>query len=59
MSKEIEMDNPLEPVKLQSALNSELMKLEFRKKHKPEDINILDYTIICALRHCLEEQEKK
>jgi len=39
----------LEPLKVQSALKSELMKLNFRKEHKPKDINILDYTIIESL----------
>lgn len=52
------IDNPLEPLKLQSALQSEIFKYEYRKKHKPQDINILDYTIMYALRHCLEEQIK-
>ena len=51
-----DMGNPLEPVKLQSALNSEIMKYEFRKKNKPEDISVLDYTVMYALKHCLEEQ---
>ena len=50
-----DMNNPLEPLKLQNALNSEIMKYEFRKKNKPEEINILDYTVMYALKHCLEE----
>ena len=53
-----DIDNPLEPLKLQSALKSEIFKYEYRKEHKPQDINILDYTIIYALKHCLEEQLK-
>lgn len=53
-----DIDNPLEPLKLQSALQSEIFKYEYRKEHKPQDINILDYTIIYALKHCLEEQLK-
>ena len=46
--------NPLEPLKLSSALNSELFKLEYRKNNKPDEINILDYTVIAALKDCLE-----
>lgn len=51
-----DMDNPLEPLKLSSALQSEILKYNYRKEHKPQDINILDYTVMCALKHCLEEQ---
>lgn len=43
------MDDYLEQLKVESALRSENMKLEFRKKNKPKDVNILDYTIIKAL----------
>ena len=53
-----DIDNPLEPLKLQSALQSEIFKFNYRKEHKPQDINILDYTVIYALKHCLEEQLK-
>ena len=53
-----DINNPLEPLKLQSALQSEIFKYEYRKKNKPEDINMLDYTIMYALKHCLEEQLK-
>ena len=49
-----DVSNPLEPLKLSSALNSEIFKLEFRKANKPEEINILDYTVIYALKDCLE-----
>lgn len=44
------INDTLEPLKVESALKSELMKLNFRKEHKPKDINILDYTIIEALK---------
>ena len=54
-----DIDNPLEPLKLQSALESEIFKFNYRKEHKPQDINILDYTVIYALKHCLEEQLKE
>lgn len=50
-----DMNNPLEPIKLKSALDSELFKLNYRKENNPKEINILDYTIIYALIHCLEE----
>ena len=53
-----DIDNPLEPLKLQSALQSEIFKFNYRKEHKPQDINILDYTIMYALKYCLEEQLK-
>ena len=53
-----DIDNPLEPLKLQSALQSEIFKFNYRKEHKPQDINILDYTVMYALKHCLEEQLK-
>lgn len=51
-----DISNPLEPLKLTSALESELFKYNYRKEHKPQDINILDYTIMYALKHCLKEQ---
>ena len=53
-----DIDNPLEPLKLQSALQSEIIKFNYRKEHRPQDINILDYTVMCALKHCLEEKLK-
>ena len=51
-----DINNPLEPLKLSSALQSEIFKYNYRKEHKPQDINPLDYTIMYALKHCLEEQ---
>lgn len=50
-----DISNPLEPLKLTKALESEIFKYNYRKEHKPQDINILDYTIMYALKHCLEE----
>lgn len=50
-----DMDNLLEPLKLQSALNSEMRKLEFRKANRPKDVSILDYTIIAALSAVLKQ----
>ena len=44
-----DMNNPLEPLKVESALKSEIMKLNYRKEHKPESISVLDYTIIAVL----------
>lgn len=46
----IEMNNPLEKLKVEQALRSEKMKLEYRKRNKPKEINILDYTVIEALQ---------
>lgn len=53
-----DIDNPLEPLKLSSALASEIRKYEWRKENKPKSISVLDYTIMYALAHCLEEQEE-
>lgn len=51
-----DIDNPLEPLKLCHALKIELLKYDYRKEHKPEAITVIDYTIMYALKHCLEEQ---
>ena len=53
-----DIGNPLEPLKLQSALESEIFKYNYRKEHKPQSINILDYTVMAALKHCLDELTK-
>lgn len=50
------MSDPLEPLKISSALKSELLKLQFRKAEKPESISPLDYTIIAALKEALEKR---
>ena len=49
-----EMENPLEPIKVYSALKSEILKLELRIKNRPKDISILDYTVIAALQKVLK-----
>ena len=43
------MNDPLEPLKVASALRSEILKFEYRKEHDPKSISPLDYTIIAAL----------
>lgn len=43
------MDDPLEPIKVVSAMKSQSMVLEYRQKHEPDKVNILDYTVIAAL----------
>jgi hypothetical protein len=48
-----DINNPLENIKVQAALQSEYMKLEYRKKNRPDQINILDYTVIAALEQQL------
>lgn len=48
--------DPLEPLKIGSALKSELLKLQLRKAEKPEDISILDYTVIAVLKEALEKR---
>lgn len=45
-----DMNNILEPLKVESALKSEERKLNYRKEHKPQDVSMLDYTIIEALK---------
>lgn len=54
-----DIENPLEPIKLSSALESEIFKYEYRAEHDPQKISPLDYTIIYALKHCFEEQLKE
>lgn len=53
------MDEYLEDIKVEAALRSEEMKLEYRQKNKPEEINILDYTVIAALRNAKEKAPTK
>ena len=43
-----DIKNPLEPLKVTSALKSELLKLQIRQAKKPKSISPLDYTIIAA-----------
>lgn len=43
------MNDLLEPLKVEYALKSEKMKLEYRLKNKPKEVNELDYTVIAAL----------
>ena len=50
------MSDPLELLKISSALKSEMLKLQFRKAEKPEDISPLDYTVIAALKEALEKR---
>lgn len=54
-----DISNPLESLKLKKALESEILKYNYRKEHKPQDINMLDFTVIYALKHCLEEVLKE
>ncbi len=44
-----DINNPLELIKVDAALRSEHMKLEYRQKTRPDQVNILDYTVIAAL----------
>lgn len=48
--------DPLEPLKITSALRSELFKMELREEHDKSSISILDYTVIAALQECLERR---
>lgn len=51
--------DPLEPLKITSALRSEVLKLQFRQAEKPESISPLDYTVIAVLKEALEKRVKK
>lgn len=53
-----DLSNPLEPLKISSALNSQIYVLEYRKEHAPKKVNVLDYTVIYALKECLERRMK-
>lgn len=46
----MDINNPLEDIKVEAALHSEEMKLAYRLENKPKDVNILDYTVIEALK---------
>lgn len=54
-----EMGNILQPLKLQSALQSELMKYELRMEHDPKKISILDYTIMHGLAKLLKAEAEQ
>lgn len=51
--------DPLEPLKITSALRSEVLKLQFRQAEKPESISPLDYTVIAALKEALKKRVKQ
>lgn len=53
-----DLKNPLEHLKVASALNSELFKLDYRITNKPNDISPLDYTIIMALDRQIPKKPK-
>ena len=53
----LDIGNALEPIKLHSALRSELLKLELRKAQKPDSVSVLDYTIIAALHDVITRAE--
>ena len=54
-----DIDNPLEPLKLSSALKSEIIKYNYRKENNPKEIRMLDYTVMYALKYCLDEKLKE
>ena len=41
-----DMNDSLEPLKVEQALRSEQMKLEYRQKTRPDQINILDIILL-------------
>ena len=51
-----DIKNPLEPLKVTSALKSELLKLQIRQAKNPKSISPLDYTIIAALIKVLKNR---
>ncbi len=54
-----DIGNPLEPLKLSSALESEIIKYNYRKENKPKEINMLDYTVMYALEILFERKAKR
>lgn len=54
--KGADIGNPLEPLKVYSALKSEVLKYEYRAEREPQKINVLDYTIIMALTRAEAEK---
>lgn len=55
----MDINNPLEDIKVQAALQSEMMKLQYRRENKPKDVNILDYTVIEALEKQAPKKAEK
>jgi len=53
-----DMNNPLEPIKVSAALNSEIFKYQFRKEHSPKDISELDVTVMAALMDVLKRAKE-
>ena len=51
-----EMNDILEPLKVECTLKSEERKLNYRKENKPKEVNILDYTIIEALKRQIPKE---
>lgn len=49
------LSNPLEPLKVYSALKSEILKYEIRNAKDPKSVSPLDITIMFALKRVLEE----
>lgn len=52
------INDPLEPLKISSALKSEVLKLQIRQAEKPESISPLDYTVIAALEEALKKRTR-
>lgn len=53
-----DINNPLEPIKIAAALQSEYTKLAVRKQTN-QKISILDYTIIACLQKQLKQSEQE
>jgi predicted nucleic acid-binding Zn-ribbon protein len=53
------MNNHLALLKVEQALRSENMKMEYRKANKPSEVNILDYTVIAALERQIPQKANK
>ena len=59
LEAKVDFGNWREPIKLEAAIKSERMKFNYRRVNRPQDISILDYTIIFALEEVLSSIEKK
>ena len=54
-----EKDDALAPGRVAAALDKEAGFLNFRLKHKPDDVNALDYTVIEALHKQIPKEAVK
>lgn len=49
-----DMDDVMEPVKIEAAARSVLMKIDYWKEKDPKKLSVLDYTLYAVCYHALE-----